>query len=245
MTRMEWRIREDNPMNTGLLALACGAALVAASVANAAVARVDELTSIALDLDANAQRGAALYSEQCAGCHGHEAHGAPQHDIPALASQRRAYIIRQLAAFIERDRIATQMHKVVSREAVREPQSWADLALYLNNLPPPPHAETGDGKYLSLGEASYQQFCRRCHEEDGRGDDDGFVPSLRNQHYRYLTKEMGNLAAGHRFDVDEDMARMFRNLKADEVRGLADYLSRMQGPVRDRARMKNDGTVSD
>jgi len=232
-------------MNTGLLACAFSTALIAASVADATVERVDELTSIALDLDADAQRGAALYVEQCAGCHGHEAHGAAQHDIPALASQRRAYIIRQLAGFIERDRIATEMHKVVSRKAVSEPQSWADLALYLNNLPPPTRAETGDGEYVSLGEASYEQFCRSCHEEDGRGDDDGFVPSLRNQHYRYLIKEMRNLAAGHRFDVDDDLVRIMRNLKADEMQGLADYLSRMQGPVRDRARMKNDRTVSD
>jgi cytochrome c553 len=235
-----------NTMNKGLLAVALSAAMItAASIANAAAERMDELTSIALELDASAQRGAALYSQECAGCHGREAHGAAQHDIPALASQRRAYIIRQLAEFIERDRIATQMHKVVSREAVSEPQSWADLALYLNNLPPPKAADTGDGKYLSLGEASYEQFCRSCHEEDGRGDDDGFVPSLRNQHYRYLIKEMRNLAAGHRFNVDDDLARFLRSLKADEMQGLADYLSRMHGPVLDRAHMKNDGTVSD
>jgi cytochrome c553 len=233
-------------MNKGLLALTFSLAMItAASVARAAAERADELTSIALELDANAQRGAALYSEQCAGCHGREAHGAGQHDIPALASQRRAYIIRQLAEFIERDRIATQMHKVVSREAVSEPQSWADLALYLNNLPPPKNAHTGDGKYLSLGEASYEQFCRSCHEEDGRGDDDGFVPSLRNQHYRYLLKEMRNLASGHRFNVDDELVRFLSSLKQDEMQGLADYLSRMQGPVRDRARLKNDGTVSD
>lgn len=223
-------------MDRGLLGFALSAAMIAAtSVASAAAERMDQLTLDALDLEANARRGAALYSEECAGCHGREAQGASQHDIPALASQRRAYIIRQLAAFSERDRIATQMHKVVSREAVREPQSWADLALYLNNLPPPKGVEIGDGKYLSLGEASYAQFCRSCHDEDARGDDDGFVPSLRNQHYRYLVKEMRSLAAGHRFNVDDDLARFMRSLKADEVQGLADYLSRMQGPVRNRA----------
>lgn len=223
-------------MNKGLLALAFSAAIItAASVAQAAAERADELTSIALELDANPQRGAALYAQECAGCHGREAYGAGQHDIPALASQRRAYIIRQLAEFIERDRIATQMHKVVSREAVSKPQSWADLALYLNNLPPPKSAHTGDGKYLPLGEASYEQFCRSCHEEDGRGDDDGLVPSLRNQHYRYLLKEMRNLASGHRFNVDDELVRFLSSLKQDEMKGLADYLSRMQGPVRDRA----------
>lgn len=222
-------------MNRGLLALALSAAITAASAANDAGDRVVELTMDALDLNADARRGAALYSQQCASCHGREAQGAGQHDIPALASQRRAYIIKQLAAFSERDRSATQMHDVVSREAVSKPQSWADLALYLTNLRPPEGADTGDGKYLSLGEASYEQFCGSCHEEDGRGDDDGFVPSLRNQHYRYLMKEMRKLAAGHRFNVDEDLARFLSSLKADEMQGLADYLSRMRGPVRDRA----------
>ena len=222
-------------MNRGLLALALSATITAASAANDADDRVVDLTMDALDLNADARRGAALYSQECASCHGRDAQGAGQHDIPALASQRRAYIIRQLAAFSEGDRIATQMHEVVSREAVSGPQSWADLALYLTNLPPPKGTDTGDGKYLSLGEASYQQFCRSCHEEDGRGDDDGFVPSLRNQHYRYLMKEMRELAAGHRFNVDEDLARFLKSLKAEEMQGLADYLSRMRGPVRDRA----------
>lgn len=211
----------------------------------AAADRAEELTFAALELDANAKQGAKLYREQCAGCHGPNAYGAPEHDIPALAGQRRAYIVKQLADFVERDRIATQMHKVVSRTAVSDPQAWADLSLYLNNLAPPTSAETGDGKYLSLGEASYEQFCGSCHEDDGRGDGDGFVPSLRNQHYRYLLKEMRNLAAGHRFNVESDLTRFLSSLQADEMQGLADYLSRMQGPVRDRAKMNDDGTVSD
>ena len=222
-------------MQSVMLALVWSVAITGGSAANAAGDRVVDLTMDALDLDADARRGAALYSQECASCHGREAQGAGQHDIPALASQRRAYIIRQLAAFSERDRSATQMHQVVSREAVSKPQSWADLALYLNNLPPPKGADTGDGKYLSLGEVRYAQFCRSCHEEDAHGDDEGFVPSLRNQHYRYLMKEMRKLAAGHRFNVDQDLARFLSGLKADEMQGLADYLSRMQGPVRDRA----------
>lgn len=233
-------------MNDRLLGLALGAAaFAAASLAIAASDRAEQLTYDALELDANAQRGAALYRQECASCHGPEALGDAQRDIPVLAAQRRAYIIKQLADFIERDRIATQMHKVVSREAVGDPQAWADIALYLNNLPPPQSAQTGDGKYLSLGEASYAQFCGSCHEDDGRGDDDGFVPSVRNQHYRYLLKEMRNLAAGHRFNVETDLNRFLASLEADEMQGLADYMSRMHGPVRDRARMNDDGTVSD
>jgi mono/diheme cytochrome c family protein len=78
-------------MKKRLLALTFTAVmLTTGSVASAAADRVVELTMDALDLKADARNGAALYSEQCAGCHGREAQGAGQHDVPALASQRSA-----------------------------------------------------------------------------------------------------------------------------------------------------------
>ena len=216
-----------------------------ASSVHAAADKAEELAFTALELDADQKRGATLYKTHCGACHGANAQGDAKRQIPALAAQRRAYIVKQLADFAEGDRVATQMHKVVSRAAVSEPQTWADVSLYLNNLPPPTSAQTGDGKFLSLGEASYEQFCGSCHEEDGRGDDDGFVPSVRNQHYAYLLKEMRSLAAGHRFNVETDLNRFLASLESDEMQGLADYMSRMQGPIRDRSRLNQDGTVSD
>ena len=220
-------------------------ALLASSAAHAATDRAEELMQNALDMDGDVQRGAALYRTQCSSCHGAQAHGDAARGIPNLAGQRRAYVIKQLADFVEHDRIATQMHKVVKREEVSEPQDWADLGLYVNGLAPPLSVQTGDGKYLSLGEASYSQWCATCHEDDARGDDEGFVPSLRNQHYGYLVKETGALARGHRFNVEPELGRFLSSLESDEVQGLADYLSRMQGPVKDRAKLNKDGTVSD
>ena len=215
------------------------------NLACAAAEHADELVITTLEMDASAKRGATLYREHCAGCHGKDAWGDAAKEVPALAAQRRAYLVKQLADFSERDRITTQMHKVVSQPAVSDPQAWADLTLYLNHLPPSANTQIGDGKYLSLGEASYEQFCGSCHEEDGRGDDDGYVPSVRNQHYRYLLKEMRNLALGHRFNVETDLARFLSSLEADEMQGIADYMSRMRGPVRDRARMNDDGSTND
>lgn len=239
-------MRHKDSKWAGVLALMLGSVMgVLPSIVTAASDRADELTFDALELDANVERGATLYRAQCATCHGPDALGNAQRDIPVLASQRRAYIVKQLADFVEGDRVATEMHKVLSRQAVAEPQAWADLALYLNGLPPPKGSQIGDGKYLSLGEATYAQFCGSCHEGDGRGDDDGFVPSIRNQHYQYLLKEMRGLAAGHRFNVETDLSRFMNSLETDEMQGLADYVSRMQGPVRDRARLNDDGTVSD
>jgi cytochrome c553 len=231
-------------MNRWIYALS-SLAVMASMTVNAAAERAEELTDTALDLDGNAQRGAVLYGAQCVSCHGAQGFGDAKRGIPVLAGQRRAYVIKQLADFIEGEREATQMHNVVKRSEVSDPQAWADLALYLNSLPSPKSAQTGDGKYLSLGEASFEQGCVTCHEDDGRGDDDGFVPSLRNQHYGYLLKEMRSLAQGHRFASEPELGRFLSSLDADEVQGLADYISRMRGPVRDRVRLNHDGSVSD
>lgn len=88
------------------------------------------------------------------------------------------------------------------------------------NPQPPPELKRLDLQILPGPRAGVVASMNSCHEEDG--------------HYRYLMKEMRKLAAGHRFNVDEDLARFLSSLKADEMQGLADYLSRMQGPIRDR-----------
>jgi cytochrome c553 len=225
------------------LSLAC--ALAFAPDLSASALRSDQLVRSAMQLDKNAARGASLFREHCVGCHGPHAHGDAGRLVPSLAGQRQAYIIKQLADFSELERQSTDMHAVVARPALGEPQAWADLAAYLNALPLMRSAQTGDGKGLELGEAMFREQCASCHEEDARGDDEGFVPSLRNQHYSYLLRQMRALAAWHRTNVDPELVRFLDSLEPDEVTSLADYLSRLAGPTRDRLRMHEDGTIGD
>lgn len=232
---------------TGVFTIAAsvGAIAFAANFAHAAAERVDELVHNALQLDVDAARGRAIYGKHCASCHGAKAHGDHTRDIPALAGQRQAYLIKQLADFSELERNSLDMHNVVSQAALSEPQVWADVAAYVNRLPPISRPQRGDGRYVELGEAIFREQCSSCHEEDARGDDDGFVPSLRNQHYSYLLKETRTMARWHTRDIEADLVRFLESLDADEIVGLADYLSRQHGPTRDRLRMRDDGNVGD
>jgi len=223
----------------GLLLVAPSARLPATE------AKVDDLVHAALNLDAEPRRGAVLFQKQCRGCHGPKALGDPKRGIPSLAGQRQAYLIRQLADFSQLDRDSKDMHRVVAQAGVNDPQAWADLAAYLNARPVARFPERGDGKNLKLGEGIFREQCSSCHETDARGDDDGFVPSLRNQNYSYLVTQMRALADGHRRNVDENLLLFFGNLKADEQEGLADYLSRLQGPVKNRLKMRDNGVVGD
>ena len=213
--------------------------------AGASPLRVDEQVRNALQLDQNVDRGKKLYSVHCTQCHGPTALGSASNTIPALAGQRRAYLIKQLADFSELERESRDMHRVVSRPELAEPQAWADVAGYLNRLQPARFPATGDGRGLELGEAIFHEQCASCHEEDGRGDDDGFVPSLRDQHYSYLLRQTRSIASWHRSNVDADLVRFLDSLDSEETSAVADYMSRMRGPARDRTKMNDDGSVND
>lgn len=221
----------------------CALTLLPIGLAAASPTIVDEQVSNALQLDANLKRGAGLYSVHCVACHRQEALGDAKNVVPALAGQRQAYLIKQLADFSELERRSSEMHKTVSRPAVGDPQAWADLAGYLSNLPPARMPQTGDATGVELGEAMFQEQCASCHEADARGDDDGFIPALRSQHYSYLVRAMRGIGTSHRLNVDSDLARFLDSLDTEEVTAVADYLSRLRGPTRDRAKLNDDGTL--
>jgi cytochrome c553 len=139
-------------MRTLIIAVAATALLWGAGI-SASPTRVDQLVRTALQLDPNIKRGGGLYEVHCVRCHLQGAIGDPHNVIPALAGQREAYLIKQLADFAELERDGDAMHAVVSKAALNQPQEWADLAGYLSQLPVVRFPETADGKGVELGEA--------------------------------------------------------------------------------------------
>jgi cytochrome c553 len=206
---------------------------------------VDRATQAALQLDAHPDLGAVQFRQSCARCHGLEAQGDASRAIPALAGQRFKYLVRQLANFAGEARESATMQHVVTQKELREPQTWVNIAAYLNNKPVAAHAQTGDGAHVGLGRGIFHEQCASCHRADARGDAEGFVPSLRNQQYPYLVAQLEKLAEGNRHNVDEDLVRFLRSFDDEDVRATADYLSRLRGPGHAHKTMRPDGTVVD
>jgi cytochrome c553 len=206
---------------------------------------VDRATQEALTLDVHPDRGGILFSQYCARCHGSEAQGNANRAIPALAAQRFNYLVRQLANFTGLERDSNTMHGVLSQIELRGPQSWVDIAAFLNKEPSIQHTQQGEGSYLTLGRAIFHEQCAACHRADGHGDADGFVPSLRNQHYSYLVGQMHKLGEGRRHNVDEDLVRFLNGFDDEEMSATADYLSRLRGPGAVHKVMRGDGVVVD
>jgi len=194
---------------------------------------VDQLTRTALSLDRHPDRGAVLFSRSCARCHGLQGHGDAAQAIPALAGQRFTYLVRQLADFADAERDGADKHRIVARGELRNPQAWADIAAYLSGVPVVQFAGAGDDSQAELGRAIFREQCATCHHGDARGDDDGFVPSLRNQHYSYLAAQLHELAEGRRHNVDENLMRFLRSFDDQDIDATAVYLSRLQDPSGD------------
>ena len=232
-------------LGAGLLIAIAACAALGALDAHASQESVDRATQTALSLDAHPDRGAAQFSHHCVTCHGSQAQGDAGTGIPALAGQRFAYLVRQLANFVGDQRDNGSMHAVVSQTELREPQIWVDIAAYLNRVPMSNRRQTGDGSRLGLGGGIFREQCASCHQRDAHGDEDGFVPSLRNQHYRYLLDQLRKLGEGYRHNVDENLVRFLRSLDDEDIRATADYLSRLRGPGAVQKVMRHDGVVVD
>lgn len=196
-------------------------------------------------MDAHPQHGAQQFGRYCSRCHGPTAAGIAMQAIPALAGQRYAYLIRQLANFAGGERDNSTMHDIVAHAELRQPQTWVDIASYLNAISTNSPAATGSGADVGLGRGIFHEQCASCHGADAGGDADGFVPSLRHQHYDYLKSQMHKLAAGHRHNVDADLVLFLRNFDERDISATADYLSRLKGPRKDRKKMRDDGVVVD
>ena len=215
--------------------------------ARASEAAVDRATQAALALDAHPDRGASQFARYCARCHGSRAQGNAGRDagraIPVLAAQRFAYLVRQLANFAGGERDSDAMHRVASQKELQAPQSWVDIAAYLNRARLSVRAQTGDGARLAAGRSIFRAQCATCHSGDAHGDEDGFVPSLRNQHYPYLVDQLHKLAEGYRHNADESLVRFLGGFDDQDLRATADYLSRLHGPGAVHKVMRNDGVV--
>jgi cytochrome c553 len=191
------------------------------------VATPDPTLSAALAAVPNENRGRAIFEKRCAQCHQNDAHGLGKQQVPALAGQQYAYLVKQLIDLVSFDRANNTMHEVLVKSGVSDIRSIADVAAYVANLPVNPSPDRGSGLAKSLGKTIFDGACISCHGKGADGNDDLWIPTLRGQHYEYLLKQMQMMADGSRNNVSEDLHRVFTMYAPQELDAVADYISRI------------------
>jgi cytochrome c553 len=196
-----------------LLLCACGSAAA------------DELARVRA-LEPDPARGAALYAA-CSSCHRADGAGTADGSVPRLAGQHYPVLLKQIIDFRSDRRQDFRMSDPADRHHLPEPQDVADVAAYLSALPGAGTRGIGDGSRSTAGALLFGARCAVCHRADGRGNAERLIPRLSGQHYGYLVRQMYDAVDGRRPTLVQIHASRIQPLDIDQVRAIADYLSRI------------------
>jgi len=168
-------------------------------------------------------------SATCAACHGADGNSITP-DWPSLAGQHPAYIVKQLLAFKNGERVNVTMKPFAD---LLSEQDMLDVAAYFATQTPTPKG--ADPALVSLGQQIYRggvpergiAACIACHGPTGDGNPLAAYPRISGQHAPYLTTALKAYAVGERTS-DASVNQMMRNeaalLREDEIRALASYV---------------------
>ncbi len=211
-----------------LTTILLGSSLAAhAQNANPKLGALNEFVDAA-QLEPDRARGARLF-ETCAACHGQDGTGTDDGEVPAIAGQHGSVLLKQLTDFRHQQRRDERMQYFTDRHHLPGPQELTDVAAHVAALPRFPRTRSGIGDGTSLGEGAsvYFRECERCHGPIGQGDLLTRRPRLAGQHYLYLLRQLEDTAQKRRPGMDAAHVDMLRRMSPAQLRGVADYLSRV------------------
>lgn len=202
---------------------AADAAEDSAATANTATISADDVAA-----PGPGSAGAAK-AATCMACHG--ANGNSVNPIwPSLAGQHRQYIVEQLQAYKNDERVdplMTPMAKTLS-EADMEDLGAYYAAQTPSDMQTAP-AKVAEGQRLYRGGEPVNGIaaCTACHGPAGAGNPAARYPSIRGQQSAYLAAQLKNYRAGTR-TTDHRQNQMMRNVAAKlsdaQIEAVAAYV---------------------
>ncbi len=184
----------------------------------------------ALALRGDVARGREAFDD-CSACHRRDALGRPNANIPRLAGQHAAVIVKQLTDIRAGRRINTPMKPLIDVPAIT-PQTLADLGAYLQSLPVPPDTARGPGTAVAQGKALYDRDCASCHGRAGEGRAAAFYPMVAAQHHGYLLRELQMIRSGERGNSNPEMTKVVQDYAPADLEAVADYMAQLPAPRR-------------
>ena len=216
------------------LAFALAALAAQARASNEAAREWDVSVAAAREVSAMEGRSEAgrRYYDVCVSCHLVGGAGDEGGTMPRIGGQHRSVLIKQLLDI----RSGRRRNPVMApyMEALPDLQAIADVATHLAALPVPPSVGRGPGTETARGARLYRERCASCHGARGEGVAETFSPALQGQHYRYLVRQLIDIAGVRRDNAFPAMVEAVSDLSARDVSSIADFVSRLPATASDR-----------
>jgi cytochrome c553 len=206
------------------VALALTLAVVLAPTVSIAISETSEALDAALRLKPRLDHGAEIF-DTCAACHGANGWGASDGSVPAIAGQSVPVLVQQVVEFQYDARHSIRMQHFTNRHHLATPQDVADVAAYVESLPPRQPAPLRQNPRSGQGASLFADFCASCHGRRAEGNPARRVPRLAAQHPEYLQEQLHDAAEGRRPSMGRDHARLLTPLSRDEIDAIAEYLA--------------------
>jgi cytochrome c553 len=174
--------------------------------------------------------GAELFV-QCVSCHGPNGAGVESGETPRIAGQHYSVLLKQLVDFRHGQRWDFRMEERAKNHYLVTPQDIADVAAFVAQLDGGNAPGTGDGIHAADGARIFGARCASCHGPSGAGDAARAIPLLSGQHYGYLMRQMYDAVDGRRPTLQLVHPRKIEPLYFQQVRAVAEYLSRIEWDV--------------
>ena len=178
---------------------------------------------------ADSSQGARTYAAECAGCHGATAQGTLNGQVPALAGQHRSVLMKQLRDYREGERWDARMEGLMQEHRFATDAQLDGVAAFLAgmNMAPAGGGPGGETAIRARGERVFANSCATCHGARAEGSEPRIVPRLAGQQYMYLRRQLHDGVDGRRPNFPRDHIARLATLDADDIDGLAEYLSEL------------------
>lgn len=182
------------------------------------------LAANAIDLE-NGKKQA----RSCALCHGVYGQGTPGPASPRLAGTPAGYMIKEMEAYINEERINPRMVITADLHRLTE-EDIDDIAAYyesinlekirpgLGDIPQWP----GD---IEAGGEIYNDECKSCHRKTGMGKSRKGIPALALQYPRYLYRQIKMFQWDKRVHDDDPEDETFDEFTDKQIEDILAYVS--------------------
>lgn len=184
-----------------------------------------------LGTSAQAGPSAEMLSNTCAGCHGTNGVSAGP-AMPTIAGLPAEHLKKVMGEFKNGKRPSTIMGRLMKGYTDEElatiatffaKQKWANA----QGAPQSKMATAVDGKLAAQG-GKIQKNCAKCHDDDGRSQEDD-VPRLAGQWLDYLLIKMEDYKdEGIKVPQPEKMEKQMGKKSLDELKALAHFYASQQ-----------------